>query len=284
MTDPTNPDAPAPEATELRSLSDIIGRANDDMHVPEAGASHEQTPAPAPAAAETSAPPAPLAATAEPPTPAPAPQAAPASPAGDEPKSPKWYREHMAQVARDRAAEQRELAELRGRQPPPQTRQDIDPLEDPQGFQQSVAQQFQTFALQQTLTISERFARKEHGAELFEDAKAWLSTKPDIEAWAINQPDPWAAAITHFQREQLAEEIGNDPNAWREAEKARIRAEIEAEMGRDTRHEPAPRPAMNTTTRAAPPPPSSTVRSAAPRDDNGRFAGPAPLKSILKNP
>lgn len=282
MTDTTAPDAPAPEENALRSLSDIIGRPNDDMHVPEAGASHEP-PAPASTAAEPSAPPAPPAATAVPPPPAPAPQAAPASPAGDEPKSPKWYREHMAQVARDRAAEQRELAELRSRQASQQTRQDVDPLEDPQGFQQSVAQQFQTFALQQTLTISERFARKEHGAELFEDAKAWLSTKPDIEAWAINQPDPWAAAITHYQREQLAEEIGNDPNAWREAEKARIRAELEAEMGRDTRHEPAPRPAMNPN-RAAPPPPSSTVRSAAPRDDNGRFAGPAPLKSILKNP
>jgi hypothetical protein len=282
MTDTTIPDAPAPEAQDLRSLSDIIGRPNDDMHVPEAGASHEQPPAPAPAVAEPNAPPAPKVETA---APAPASVAAenPDLAAKPEAQQPFWYRKEIKKE-RDRAsALERENAELRGaRQQQPQTRAP-DPLESPDQFAGYIDQRLETQRLVDRLERSEERLSDKLGDAVVDEVREWLTTRPDLEQWAMGQRDPWKAAHQQFTKEKLAAEIGDDPNTWREQERERLRQEILAEQARDTRHEPAPRPAMNPN-RAAPPPPSSTVRSAAPRDDAGRFAGPAPLKTILRNP
>lgn len=218
--------------------------------------------------------------------------AAPAAPAeidpATDPKAPKWYRDHMAKTNRELAALRAERA---APAPQPAPRPAAPPAElpnpatDPQGYhdaiQRRLSNEMQQFQLITTLNMSERFARQARGAEKFEECKAWLSTKPDIEAWAIQQPDPWAAAFTQYTREQLAEEIGDDPNAWRESERQRLRDEIRAEMQADQGGQPAPArqpPQM----RAAPPAPASTARAAAPRDESGRFA-PAPLNGVFKN-
>lgn len=283
MTDTTTPDAPAPEETSARSLADIIGRPNGDMHVPEAGADLEQ-PAPAPAAAEPSAPPAPKVET--------APQA-PASVAAENPdlaakpeaQQPFWYRKEIEKERKARQAAERQLEELRGRSPAPQPRtQAPDPLESPDQFSGYIEQRLETQRLVDRLERSEERLADKLGDAVVDEVREWLTTRPDLEQWAMGQRDPWKAAHQQFTKEKLAAEIGDDPNTWREQERERLRQEILAEQSRDQRHEPAPRPAMNQTTRAAPPPPSSTVRSAAPRDGQGRFAGPAPLKSLLKNP
>lgn len=215
--------------------------------------------------------------------PAPVTTSAPAAAAGEEAKAPKWYRDHMAAVSRERAAEKAEIERLRAAQPAPtrqpEANQLPDPLEDPQAYavalQGQFRNEFQAFQLQTTLQLSERFARQQHGSENFEECRAWLSTKPDIEAWAIQQPDPWTAAFTQYQRERLAEEIGDDPAAYKE----RLRQEFLAEQAAAAQTQQAP---VAPTMRAAPPPPSSTVRSAAPRDGTGRFTGPTPLNAVLR--
>lgn len=297
-----NNNAPAGDAAEFSATSITEALGASDRHQTQESHENEREPgvareaAPAPAAAAPAAQPALKAAPA-----APAATPAPAGQAGDQPdqnapKEPKWYREHMAKTNRELAASRQEIERLRtGRQPPaPQQRQQDqpafpDPIEDPQGYHEAISRTFerrqQEFELRQTLTISERFARREHGGEAFEECQAWLSTKPELADWCAVQPDPWGAAFSQYQRERLAEEIGDDPNAWRESERARIRAELEAELaggqGGEARHIPARRPMAPA--RDAPPAPASSVRSAAgmERNGQGRFTGPTPLSNVL---
>ena len=228
--------------------------------------------------------------------PAPQAQAAPASQAGDpdpasDPRAPKWYREHMAKVGREAAALRAENERLRtGQQPQPrphpgdQGPELPNPATDPEGYHRAITGHFnaqmQQMQLANVLTVSERFARQQHGGEAFEECKAWLTTRPDLEEYFLTQPDPWASAFAHYSRERLAEEIGDDPNAWREKERERLRAEILAEQnGRSAEPAPAPAPRM----RAAPPAPASQVRSAQPRDERGQFTGPRPLSGVFKH-
>lgn len=288
-----NQDLPAGEAaaTGATSLADVLSPAPAGNE-PSGGAAPQvdatQAPAAAAPADPMSAQPAQTAATTPPASPS-----APAAPAGEQdpatdPRSPRWFREHMQRVNRERAAERAELDRLRnqGGRPSPQHSQPQgpelpDPLEDPAGYAQALLgianQRIQQTQLLTTLTISERFARQQHGNEEFETCKAWLSTRPDIEAWALQQPDPWGAAFTTYGRERLAEEIGEDPNAWREREREKLRAEILAEAGAATSQ-----PAMTSAPQPhrAPPAPASTARSTQSRDPAGRFA-PTPLGDLL---
>lgn len=269
--------------TGATSLSDIFADRHQpqSVHEPhrEVGAAPQEEPAPA--AAPESAQPAPKAAT------------TPAAPAGDpdpatDPKAPKWYREHMRKVNGELAALRASTAAPQAPAPQPRPAAPAatlpNPAEDPQGYhdavQRGLSSQFQRFQLETTLNFSERFLRQQHGAEAFEETKAWLSTKPDIEAWAIQQPDPWAAAYTQYTREKIADEIGDDPAAYRKRIEEEIRAEYEARsQARQDQHIPASAPQM----RSAPPAPASTARSAAPRDpQTGQFTGPAPLKTRNK--
>jgi len=204
------------------------------------------------------------------------------------PRLPKWAREHVTNANKTVREAEAQLADARRRQaqPQPQPQQyegpALDPLADPDGYhraiQESLRGELQTFQLQTTLTLSERFAKQQHGADAFEDCRAWLSTKPDIEQWAIRQPDPWGAAFTQFQRERVVEEVGDDPAAYRKRLEDQIRAEILAEQQRD----PAPaNPQMRAQPNQTPPPATAGVRSAAPRSGAPAFTGPTPLGDIL---
>lgn len=216
--------------------------------------------------------------------PAPAPVVDPAT----DPKSPKWFREGLKEANR-RALEAETAAErLRNTPAPapaaPRAATTLpNPAEDPQGYHEAVQAQYrrdmQEFQLRQTLTVSERFAKQQFGGETFEDCRAWLSTKPEIENMALQQPDPWGFAMSHYQRDKLAEEIGDDPAAYRKRVEDEIRAEYEARHAAAPAA-PAPPPTMH---RPAPPAPASTARSAAPRDGGGRFMGPTPIGQLSKN-
>jgi hypothetical protein len=178
-----------------------------------------------------------------------------------EAEQPFWYRKRLKEIEqRAKQAEQR-AQELEARQPQHQL---PDPRQDPLTY-------FETQRVMDRLERSEdRFVDK-HGEPELESVKEWLTTRPDIEAWAIQQRHPWAAAHQQYQREKLSAEIGDDPNAWREAERERLRAEILAEM-------PS---APMAPQRPNIPAPASGQRSAAPRNSAGQFAGPTPLGDII---
>lgn len=226
----------------------------------------DPTPAPAPArAAAPAATPAPVAET--PATPATKPEA----------EQPFWYRKEIAKE-RDRAkALERENAELRSQAP--QQRQEPEDPDRPLTRAELEFYRNQDALIGRLERSEERFVDK-LGEETFDATKEWLTTRPDIEEWALKQRDPWKAAHSQFTKERLAAEIGEDPNAWREAEREKLRQEILAEQN-EGQHTPAPRAAPQM--RAKPPAPASTAPSSgAPRDGGGRFTGPTPMSAILK--
>ena len=175
---------------------------------------------------------------------------------------PFWYRKALKEKEDRLKALEREAAELRSRSE--------QPAQQPQDPQTAYEERI----LRAELKISERFAKREHGVETFEEARDWLATRPDMEAWALNQEDPWDAAIGAFKREKLAADIGNDPDKWRERERQRIREELEAEMGQSGTFPQAmsqPRQILPTS--------AAGVRSTGPK---GGFTGPTPLGDVLK--
>lgn len=157
------------------------------------------------------------------PNPAPQPEAAPKPAAKEEGKDhPFWYRKEIEKERKEKAALKRELEQARSQ--PTQPTNLPDPTQDPRAY-------FETQRVIDRLERSEdRFIDK-HGEPELESVKEWLTTRPDIEAWAIQQRHPWASAHQQYQREKLSAEIGDDPNTWREKERQRIRDEILAEMG-----------------------------------------------------
>lgn len=273
----TDDTAPAAETefAESPSISDLLGPRDAHQGTPEhqtEGEVGDQDPAPAQAAPE--------AAPAAPAQPAPAAETDPA--AKPEKEQPFWYRKELAKRDERQKALERENAELRARGPQPSESQGEQ--DDPE--RPLTRRELEVYHARQELVgrlerSEDRFVDK-LGEETFEATREWLATRPDIEEWALKQRDPWKAAHSQFSKEKLAAEIGEDPNAWREAERARIRQELLAEQQQgDERHTPRA-PAAAPQMRSPPPAPASTVRSAAPRDEGGRFAGPTPISAILK--
>jgi hypothetical protein len=212
-----------------------------------------------------------------------------------QPRLPKFAREHIKTVNQTLAEARAEAERARAYVPPqPQPQRPAasaattlpNPLEDPQGYydaivaqaRQEARQEQQRSELVQNLRSSERWARRDAGNETFEDCKAWLSTKPQLENMFLQEPDPWGSALAYYQRERLTEEIGDDPDAFKKRIEDAAIAAYEARLAEQQQHIPARNPQM----RSAPPAAASTARSAAPRDDSGRFA-PAPLTSLTKN-
>lgn len=234
--------------------------------------------------------PAPAAAVVVKPAPTPVVEAAPAAKvetidpaAKPEAEQPFWYRKEIEKERKARQAAERRAADLEQRQPPRQPAPAAGgEQEDPERPLTRAELEFyrQRDALVGRLERSEERFVDKLGEETFEATREWLATRPDIEEWALKQRNPWQAAHGQFTKEKLAAEIGDNPDAWREAERQRIRDELRAEMDAESQHQPARRdpPQM----RPALPAAASTARSAAPRDDSGRFA-PAPLSSLTKH-
>lgn len=284
--------APAAETeiAETTSLTDILDPRDAHERTPEHEAEVEVGDPKPERAASPPSPPAPAA----PAAPA-SPPAAPAAPAeadpATDPKAPKWYRDHMAKTNRELAATRAENERLRTAPPAPAERPAApaartlpNPAEDPQGYHDAVQAQYRddmaTFQLQQTETVSRRFAMQQHGVEAFQECQAWLSTQPKLEAQFLQEPDPWGAAFAYYNRERVVEEIGDDPAAYKKRIEDEVIAKYEARLAADAdQHEPARTPP---TMRPRPPAPASTVRSAAPdRERSGKFAGPTPLSAIV---
>lgn len=193
-------------------------------------------------------------------TPATAPAVTPE--AKPEAEQPFWYRKQIEKERKERQRLERELEQARQSAPQAQL---PDPRQDPVSY-------FETQRVMDRLERSEdRFVDK-HGEQELDSVKDWLTTRPDIEAWAIQQRHPWAAAHQQYQREKLSAEIGDDPNAWREQERARLREELQAEFAASPPMA-QPRPHI--------PAPASGQRSAAPRNSTGQFTGPTPLGDII---
>lgn len=164
------------------------------------------------------------------------PQAAPA-PVEPEPtpepvaEQPKPEQQHVPITAlldeRDkRKAMEQELERLRAAQQPVQTVEAPDMFEDPDGFAAYQDQKVQAALYGQKLQFSERMAKKEYGADVFEQAKAWAfercNTDPMFNAKVAQSPDPYDFAISEWKREQIVSQVTPDDfaqfQAWKTAQ------------------------------------------------------------------
>lgn len=209
-------------------------------------------------------------------TPDPAPVAAEATPqaqAQPEPQHPFWYRKEIEKERKRAAQLERQLEIERSQRPQTQRQAPPDPLENPDAFYGHIEQRLETQRVIDRLERSEdRFIDK-HGEQSFEEVRDWLATRPDIEQWAIAQRDPWRAAHQQYTREKMVAEIGDDPKGYEARLREKILAELQESGGAAPPGQPQMRPHL--------PGSAAAVRNA--RDPQGRFTGPAPLNSVLKN-
>jgi len=138
-----------------------------------------------------------------------------------------------------------------------------NPLEDPAGYAQALfyeqRRQLEVDRFNHRLDQSEERARAKLGDEtvdkLIADFRTWpQSAKDEIFA----SKDAYAALHRRATALRVQQEMGDDPEAWREAERERIRAELAGEQG---------------AAQAAPAPPSR-VANLAPSLANARSAAP----------
>lgn len=144
-------------------------------------------------------------------------------------------------------------AQQRANQPQPQP---IDPVSQPEAayaaLQQELArrdQMMEQMALHQRANTSEMIARSQHGDQIVDQAID-SAVKSGLNQHFMRQPDPYKALITWHKSQQIAQEIGNDPNAYRARIEAEVRAKILAEMKAGT---PPPRnlpPSLASATKA----------------------------------
>lgn len=140
-----------------------------------------------------------------------------------------------------------------------------NPLEDPGGYAQALlyeqTRRLEVDRFNHRLDQSEERARAKFGDEtvdkLIADFRTWPQSAKD-EVFA--EKDAYAALHRRSTALKLQQEMGDDPEKWREAERARIRAELEAEVGGVA---PAQAPAPSRVANLAPS--LANARSSAPR-------------------
>lgn len=180
------------------------------------------------------------------------------------------WKDRAARAETERDALNKQLEELR-RAPqaaPPAPPQPIDPVHQPEAF----VERIQQVVLNERLNSSEMLLRREIGAEAVDaaiaDFKQAAAEDPRLFQQLYSQPDPYGWLAKQVEGIRLRREIGDDPAAYR----AKLRAELEAEMGRAEPAGPgAPRMA----------PSLANVRSAAPRSAPV-FTGPTPIEDVLR--
>lgn len=165
-------------------------------------------------------------------------------------------------------------------QPPqaqPQMPERPDPWIDPQGamdWDRAMMTQQMQREIYQTRTVMSRelmLAKPdfEEVESIFFNA---LPSNPQLAQQLFQHPMPAKFAYEMGLKIRALSEIGEDPEAYRQRVREEIRAELQGQ---------SVQPAPTQTPKASAPKSLAATPSAQPRDDRGRFQGPASLESIL---
>lgn len=192
----------------------------------------------------------------------------------------------------------RELAELRGKvsvltQQRPQAQPAEKPKpktfwESPDEFLAERTAPIRQEAVQRHFMTSRMLADDKFGVETVKEADdalgVLMQTNPnDPEVIAMQQrvqasEHPYRDLVTWHQRRKAMADIGDDPAAFRERERERIRAEILAEQANPN---PAPTNQQQPAARTPLPTNFASARSEGPRT-GAVYQGPKPLSEIVK--
>lgn len=137
----------------------------------------------------------------------------------------------------------REIRELKQ----PQQRQQAQPLpdvtKDPEGFQRQIATMLNQQTTVTKLQMSRAMAEREFGAEEVQAAYDYFDQHPEQSQALLNEASPFHKAVEVYRQQKMLSQVGPDPAKWMEHERARIRAEIEAELTAKQVKDSAARPA-----------------------------------------
>lgn len=183
--------------------------------------------------------------------------------AAQQPQADEAMRQELEQLRREREQWQQAQRAQQEAQAMP------DPIDDPKAYARMMEQRFEAASFQNKLQLSEAMARREHGNDVWEAANAWLAQNPQEAQRCAGELDPCGAAIRAHKRHLAMQEIGDDPQAYRERLEAEIRERLQAEM-QTTTPEPKTMPANFASSRNA----------GARRGPD--WAGPTPLEDALR--
>ena len=125
---------------------------------------------------------------------------------------------------------ERELEEMRrwrqqveGQQRQPSFR------DNPEAVMSQLQQRIDEHLKWQRLTNSRMLAEEKFGKKKVAEAYEYFEEHPQESHALLNEPSPFHAAVEHYERQKLLQEIGSDPNAWREKERERMKKDLMSE-------------------------------------------------------
>lgn len=130
------------------------------------------------------------------------------------------HRRKLADFEAEREKRQREQQQQQTQKPLP------DPFDDPKGYSAYMAETVQSQVLNTKLDLSEVYARGKFGDESVDAMQAWykqeVAKSPHLAQDVVSQKDPYSYAMKIYNRSKMVEEIGDDPDAYRQ----RLEAEL----------------------------------------------------------
>lgn len=165
----------------------------------------------------------------EPAQPEPSPEPEPAPEPTPEPEAPREEQRVPLATFLDKRDEARELKRrleaYEAREREQQQRPAIDPFDDPEGFAARQTEMVEQRLTQERFAFSDRFARKEHGAEAVDAAVTWAQQRaqqdPAFAMSYMREADPVDWIVQQHKRDALLSDIGGNVDDWftREAAK-----------------------------------------------------------------
>lgn len=136
----------------------------------------------------------------------------------------------IGEVRAENRALKKQLEQLgqmvQSQQPEPQA---PDFYENPEAAVQHHIQPVHKALEAQKMQMSRFTAEQQFGPELVQQAYDYFEANPQASQALMGHPSPFHAAVQEYQKAQIANEVGNDPAAYRE----KIRAEVEREIRRE---------------------------------------------------
>lgn len=119
-------------------------------------------------------------------------------------------------------------AELQRLQTPKQEAPDWfeDPAKAAQFQNSQIEQQFHSRMLQQSKFLAER----EFGTDTVNEAVQFFDQHPQASQQFKEHPSPFHAAVEFYKRQKSLQEIGSDPEAYKQTLREQLRKEVEAEF------------------------------------------------------
>lgn len=137
---------------------------------------------------------------------------------------------HMESEARAKAYEQMFQQQPQRQQPQPQPQEQApDPFTDPEGFYRYQARETQRQILNNTLNLSESFARRHFGSQIVDEA-VQAAQQAGVSSQFLTAPDPYAALVEWHKREKALAKFGTDPEAYEKQLEEQIRQKVLAEL------------------------------------------------------